>query len=316
MGTMVTRPGLSFPPRFLALRALIGAVLTLALAACAQSFKAPGKTVPGPAGALAAATLSGGRSAILAGDDRTKAIFIIDHRNGTVLGSFGVTKEATGIAAQTEEGPLLLSIGAERNGKLMGAIEQWSLQGVKERIVPLPTKALGITSVVRGIAYILLAGNGVVRAAAPIDMPSLRVGAVVPLGANAASLQHCWSDDGDYLLYTQGDRGWLTIRNMSSRGEARSPVTAGGETCSRDGSVAYAIAASALGRSVLVMRFPGLGPVSSIPASRDAIALYETDDHHLVALNSTRRVATIETFRNEMLEIRTASNELKAPPAR
>ena len=317
MGTMVKSPGLSFPPPFRAFRSLFAVVvLTLALAACAQSFQAAGKSVPGPAGAFAAATLSGGRIAILAGDDRAKAIYIIDHRNGTLLGSFGVTKEATGIAAQTEEGPLLLSIGVERGGRLMGAIEQWSLRGIKERIVPLPTKGLGITRVVRGFAYVLLGGTGEVRAAVPIGTPSLRVGRVVPLGAGAKSLQHCWSDDGEYLLYSQGDQGWLTVHNLESNGEARSPVTAGGETCSRDGSLAYAIAANALGRSVLVMRIPGLGPLSSIPASRDAIALYETDDHHLVALNSTRRVATIETFRNDTLDLRTASNELKAQAAR
>ena len=286
---MVTSPGCPLPSSYRAFRSLLGLVVTLALAACAQSFRAPGRAVPGPAGAFAAAPLSGGRIAVLAGDARTKAIFIIDHRTGDVLGSFGVTKEATGIAAQTEEGPLLLSVGLERRGRLLGAVEQWSLQGIKERIVPLPTEALGITRVVRGVAYVLLAGEGEVRAAVPVDTPSLRVGEVVPLGAGASSLQHCWSDDGEYLLYTQGDEGWLTIRSIRSSGESRSRVTAAGETCSRDGAIAYAIAGNVLSRSVLVMSIPQLGALSSIPASRDAIALYETDDHHLVALNSTQR---------------------------
>ena len=316
MGTIVTTPWCPRFASFPVLRFLLGLLVAVALGGCAQSFRPPGRAVPGPAGAFAAAPLSGGRIAVLAGDDRTKAVFIIDQRTGVVLGSYGVTKEATGIAAQSDDGPLLLSVGAKRDGKVVGAVEQWSLDGIKERIVPMPTEALGITPVERGVAYVLLAADGGVRAAVPIDAPSLRVGSAIPLGADASSLQHCWSDDGDYLLYSEGDRQRLTIRHIGSNGEAQSEVVADGEACSRDGSYAYAIAGDALGRNVLVMSLPQLGALRSIPASRDAIALYETDDHHLVALNSTRRVATIETFRGDAFDQRTAANQFTASIAR
>jgi hypothetical protein len=268
--------------------------------------------VPGPAGAIAAAPLAAGRIAILAGTDDAKGLFVIDERSGAVLRSFGVTKEATGVTAESGDGPLLLSVGVERDGRFLGAVEQWTLDGVKRQIVPLPTEGLGITRVAGGVAYVLLGGSNAVRAALPISLPALRVGQAIPLDAGARALEQCGATGSRFLLYTEATHGWLTIRDVRSGGEARSTVAANGATCFADADRAYAIVGGDVSRSIAVMSVPALGEVSTLPASRDAIALYESDDHHLVALNSTQRVASIETFRDDSPQMKTASKELAA----
>jgi len=280
----------------LMLSALLSTVLIASSTGCDQSFRPAGREVPGPAGSIAAAPLSGGRIAILAGSPEAKGVFLIDETTGTVLRSFGVTKEATGIAAETPDGPILLSIGAQRDGRSIGAVEQWGLDGTKDRVVPLPSEALGITRIQGGAAYALLNGSNEARAAIPIAVPALRVGRAVPLDLGAHSLELCASDAGDFLLYTDGARGFVVIRDVHTGGVAHSESVADGATCVRANNRAYAVVGGLLDRRISIMQLPTMVEIGSIPASRDALALYENDASRLVALNATRRVSTIETF--------------------
>jgi hypothetical protein len=321
MGTMVRIPGRPVSPGRRSTRFLSALLVPVVFAGCAHSFRPAGRAVPGPADAIAAAPLANGRIAVLAGTDEAKGLFIIDEQSGVVRRSFGVTKEATGVTAESADGPLLLSVGAERDGRFFGAVEEWTLAGVKRQIVPLPTEGLGITRVVGGVAYVLLGGSNAVRAAMPLTLlPALHVGQAIPLDAGASALEQCGTAGSRSLLYTEATHGWLTIRDIRTGGEARSTVAANGATCfadgdRADGDRAYAIVGGDVGRSISVMSVPALGEVFTLPASRDAIALYESDDHHLVALNSTHRLASIETFRDDS-QTKTASKELAAaqPP--
>jgi hypothetical protein len=285
---------------------LIALCLAVACAGCARTFRPFGHTVPGPANAIAAAPLGGGRIAVLAGTDDAKGVFIIDELTAEVLRSFGVTKEATGIAAVAEEGPLLLSVGTERGGKPVGAVEEWTLDGVKSRVVALPTEGLSITRTVGHLAYALI-GAGGDRAAVPINLPSLRVGTALPLDADARGLQQCRSSRGTFLLYTDG-RGQLALRDLVTGVVARSSSQGEGATCAQGGDVAYAISGDILQRSISALHLPELQPFSSLPASRDAIALYQTDEQKLVSLNSANRVSSVQTFRDESIDLRTAAN--------
>ncbi|MBV9103475.1 MAG: hypothetical protein JO060_07770 [Candidatus Eremiobacteraeota bacterium] len=294
-------PRLAHGPSTRRLGLLCAALTSVSLFGCAHAFQPGGRLVPAPAGALAAAPLSRERIAVLAGSAVAKGIFIVDEASGVVLGSFGVTREATGVTAATPNGPLLLSIGANNGGSRSGAVEVWGLGGVKRRVVPLPTEGIGITAVSHNTAYVLL-GGGDARAAAPISISSLRVGKPVPLSAGATSLQLCPSIRGDFLLYSAAPQGLLILR--SPRGdEARSRFAATGATCANGGSVAYAIAGGPLGRSVSTLSIPALQQLSSAPASNDAVALYETMQNHLLALNSTPAAATLEVFRDETVAI-------------
>ena len=73
------------------------------LAAC-NSFKPAHRIIPAPAGAIGAATLGNNEVAVLAGTDRTRGVFILRLGDGRIDKSFGVTREATGIAAAGSNG--------------------------------------------------------------------------------------------------------------------------------------------------------------------------------------------------------------------
>ena len=87
------------------------ALVAASVSGCASAFRPSNRLVPGPSGAVGAAPLGQHRIAILSGSATAKGVFIVDLTNGEVQKSFGVTKESTGIAAETPEGPLLLTVG-------------------------------------------------------------------------------------------------------------------------------------------------------------------------------------------------------------
>jgi hypothetical protein len=266
----------------------VGSVLFVAVSACSQAHPHP--NVPLPAGTLAVAPLHGGRVAALAGDDTAKGIFIIEMANGAVAKSFGATKEATGIVA--DGGSLLLSVGRVAHGKAFGSIERWSLEGAKQRVVPLPSAALAITRELDGLRYVLLEGKGEARSAVPIHDATLRVGRPIPLDAGAQSLQLCAAGDATYLLYTDGD-GEVTIRGLRDAPMVHSRVTADAPECASHGRV-YAISKSFTARVITVFGLPGLQQIGSIPVSNDAAALYSDSDHVIMALDTTSQSSGLE----------------------
>ena len=245
-----------------------------------------------PAGAVAAALLSHQRVAVLAGNDASKGVFIIDLASGTIKKSFGVTREATGIDAITDNGPLLVSVGENIGDRSFGAVEQWTLEGIKQRVIPLPSEALGITRAVNGTVYVLLASTGDARAALPIDITALRVGGPIPLEARARTLQQCQVGSSTYLAYTDGPSGSVTIRDLRTGNVMRSNVVADSPECGSDGRV-YAIAKGLTARSVVILSAPQLDEVGTIPVANDAAALYMTSDRKLLELDANPQVASI-----------------------
>src|SRR5262249_42571857 len=154
--------------------------LALAFATgCGSGFQPLQHIVPAPAGALAAAPLGSDLIAILAGDERTKAVSLVSLSSGALLRVFGVTKEASDLSAAGPCGPLLLSIsGSTEDGHPMGAVEIWSLEGVKQRVVPMPLRALNVTRSVAGTSYVLIASDNV-RAAVPLNVLTMRTGKAI-----------------------------------------------------------------------------------------------------------------------------------------
>ena len=279
----------------------LGAALSLT-AGCA-SFQAP-RAIPLPANAIAVAQLAHGRVAVLAGDGGAKAISVINLANGAVVASFGVTREATGIAAESPDGPLLVAVGGVADGEPFGAIERWSLIGLKGRVVPLPARALGMTRMIDGVAYALLAGDGEDRAAVSIQSPALRIGSPIGLEASARNVQQCKIGALDYLVYADGG-GRIVLRGAQSGRVLRSEVVADSPECDAQGNV-YAIRKQFAASSIVVMEIPALLQIAQLPVSNDARALYATDDRQIMALDSTSRVASLEVV-HEPAAVKTAA---------
>ncbi len=276
---------------------------------CTSAFDADArKLVPGPSGAIAAAPLARDRVAILAGDDESKGVFIIDLHNGEVLKSFGVTREATSIATEGGDGPLLVSVGGtSRNGRPVGAVERWTLAGTKVQVVPMPAPALWLTRVVDDVSYVMV-GSGEARTAMPLYLPSMKVGKPMALDAGAKHPDLCKLGSNDYLVFSGGTQGTIVVREIESGIVVRSSVVADNPTCVTGRQDVFAISKTFAARTIAVLTLPELLQGSLIPASNDATALYESADHHLLALNATSRSSNLEMFPDDLLELKSPTN--------
>jgi hypothetical protein len=306
---MIFQQQSSGPSRRLALYFRVAtriAGLALALATLPQcsAFKPAHKLVPGPSGAIAAAPLSRNRVAVLAGDEQQKGIFIVDTHSGQVLKSFGVTRESTGITAEGDDGPLLVSVGGiGRNGRPFGAVERWTLAGTKVQVVPMPAAALWMTRMLDGSTYVLI-GQGDDRSAVAMDVPSMRLHAPISLDAGAKHPELCRLGSSDYLAFSGGTQGTIVVREIETGIIVRSSVVADSPTCVDGKQAVFAITKSFAARTIAVLTLPGLLQASVIPASNDASALYQSADHHLFALNSTARSSNVEIFPDDVLDVK------------
>jgi hypothetical protein len=244
--------------------------------------------------------------AILAGSDEAKAVFIVNLETGEVGKSFGVTREATGLTAEGLDGPLLITVGGiSRTGHPIGAVERWTLAGTKVQVVPMPLQAMGITKDIDGVAYVLLRNSKAV-AALPIQSPMLHVGKPIPLDAGARGLEQCKLDANDYLVYTEGLKGTIVMREIESGTTLHSAVVADDPTCLSGKPRIYAIQKSFAARTIAVLDIPNLTELGVVAASNDAASLYESLDHHMIALNATPRLSNMETFGDDSLDLKPA----------
>ncbi len=281
-------------------------LVSVSLTNC-SAFKPAHRLVPGPSGAIAAAPLSRGRIAVLAGDDQHKAVFLIDVRSGQVLKSFGVTREATGITAEGDDGPLLISIGGvNRGGRSFGAVERWTLAGTKVQVIPMSAQALWMTRTLDGVTYALV-GNGNDRSAVAIDVPSMRLHDPISLDAGAKHPELCRLGSSDYLVFSGGGQGTIVVREIETGIVVRSSVIADSPTCIDGHPAVFAISKSFAARTIAVLTLPGLLQASLVPASNDASELYQSFDHHLFALDATARSSNVEFFPDDALELKAIS---------
>jgi len=289
------------------LRRAAGVVAMLAfialLASCA-SFRPKGRIIAGPSGAIGAAALSNDRAAVLAGTATTRAVFIIDLKNGSTERSFGVTREASGMAAATDAGPLLIAIAAtDRRGGAVGAIEQWSLDGRKLATLPAPGPVMAITQVVDGTAYILVRGNAKARAAVRLSVPAVRFRRTIPLEAGVEGLQQCKIGALNFLVYSLGSPGTIVLRERSSGVELRSDVAARNPTCFDGHPNVFAIQKASHVTRVVALSVPSMLQDSAIPANRDLVALYDTPDHAVLGLNVTAQTSTLELYPQDAFNV-------------
>lgn len=271
--------------------------LSLVMTGCGPGFQPTNHAVPAPAGAIAAAPLGGDTIAVLAGDDRAKAISLVSLENGAVIRIFGVTKEASDLSSAGPDGPLLLSIsGTGDDGRPMGAIETWSTDGVKQRVVPLPLRAINLTRNVAGTVFVLIA-SGKVRAAIPLHVATMHTGPVVPLDAYARKLEQCRFGNANYLVFSHENGGTVGVRDLKTGTVTRSTVAGDDPTCLDDGNPGvYAIEKTLVNDQIARLDLPGLHRQGYLPAAHDTAALYESLDHRLIALDASRRVSTVEEY--------------------
>ena len=281
-------------------------LLAAALSAC-STFSPTRHLVPGPAGPIGIATLSQSRVAILAGSAQSKGVFIIDLNAGKVSKSFGVTKQATGIAAERPDGPLLITVGGEpKRGHHIGAVERWSLSGQKMRVIPMPAEARGITRPFGGVAYVLV-GNGDARAAIPLQLPALSRARPMPLEKHVRTMQQCIIGASPYLVYSAGNEGSVVIREIGTGVVVRSNVVADSPICIQGRLQVFAISHSFAAASIVMLSLPTLLQQGFIPTANDAITLFETEDHHLAELNGSPLLSNVEIFSDNALTPKPAS---------
>ena len=251
------------------------------------------EVIPIPSSSFAAAALSGDLVAILAGDERAKGVYIVDVVHKTVVTSFGVPREATQIAAASDQGPLLLSVANNNQNALAGTIERWTIDGTKTGELPLPGQGLGITQPIDGIAYALV-GRGTGRAAVPIKVWSLTLQAAVPLPQSVARLAQCrLSPLRPSLVYSTANRH-IGMREIGARAQIESAAVAEDPVCVADRPAVFAITARAPNAaSVAVLAMPALAQVTAIPVSNTAVSLFDAGDHRLGTVNSTNQVGTL-----------------------
>ncbi len=276
-------------------RSLIALVVVLFLSGCATAFHHGPSSVPAPADAIGITLLSNHRVAVLAGTASAKAVSVLDLQSGHMLATFGVTREATGISAATPDGPLLLSIGERASdGPSIGAVESWLLTGVKQRVLPMPGAALGLTRAVDGLIYVL-SGTGSQRTAIPIDLPTLRVGNAVPLEGGSEGLALCRFGASPVLVYADAG-GDVDVRTVDSGQEAHSSTVGQNPTCLDGDARTFAISKALVSRSIIVLAVPSMQQAGSIGVSADAAMLYPDDDQGLLVLNEGGDASNIQEF--------------------
>lgn len=281
-------------------RACILVFSLAALSGCASAFRHSNGMVPGPSGAVAAVPLSHGRVAVLAGSDDAKAVFVIDLDSGRIKQSFGVTREATGLAAETPEGPVLVSVGGHTpDGKSVGSVERWSLTGEKQQVVPMPAPALGLTQAVDGTLFVLV-GDDKAKAAIALSTPALGVGTTVPLDADDSYIALCRVGANAMLVYS-GEHSPITARIMDSGQLIHSAIVGASPTCIEGDPRIYAISKGFTSRSVVVLTVPDMAQVAAIPASSDVRTLYPGEDRTLLALNASSSASNIQQFGHDKL---------------
>jgi hypothetical protein len=259
------------------------------LCACAGAAESGRDVVPIPRSSIAAAPLAAGRVAVLAGDNRAKAVSIIDTAAKKVLWSFGVTPDATGLSAASDDGPLLLSTATARGGTL----ERWTIDGTRDGVMPLPGPGLGVTKAVGDDAFVL-DGRGNDRSAVGVDVWALKQTQIVPLASGVAALQQCRFTGGrSFLVYATREHR-VVARDARSGKELRSTARADDPGCLDRGSAVYAVSRTVGAASLVVLAFPGLDQVNALPVSNTIVALYDAGGSRLMTLNSTADVGTLE----------------------
>jgi hypothetical protein len=277
------------------------AVAALPIVAACRSSHDAGEVVPIPSSSIAVAALAGERAAVLAGDKRAKAIYVVDLARKTVLFSFGVPKEATGISAVSDEGPLLVSLGAQHGKQSTGAVERWTIDGTETGTLPLPAPGLTLTRTLDGIAYVLV-GHGATRAAIGLRAWPLRTTRAVPLESNLDDLEACRFAGRWYLVYSTANRH-IALRDVVSGATRRSTAFADDPTCIDGRNEVYAVSRTFGAANVVILKFPHLDQVAAIPVSNTVIGLYDSGDRRLMALDSTTTVGTLEILPRSALRV-------------
>jgi hypothetical protein len=277
---------------------LLGLLASSLLAGCGR----PHPEVAGPSDGFAVAGLSRDRVAVLKGDDRAKAIFVVDLHDGHVVFSFGVPKESTDVAAAGPYGPLLVTTGKEEAGHSVGSLEFWTLGGTRTYIIPLPAYAMAVTHNPSRHPYVLVRNGRDDRVAVPIDLATLTVGRGIPLASGSSDVELCSYAGRPALLYAEGSRKTLALNLLESADILHSSTVAEHPICFPGGTEAYAITHGPSLTGISIVALENLAQVAVAPASLDAAALAESSDRHLIALNAHDHVSSLETFPDSAIQ--------------
>jgi hypothetical protein len=303
-------PGSSTARRRTIISVALAAALLVAIAIGYRTFAGSHRSreklemIPIPSSSIAAVALAGDLVALLAGDERAKGVYVVDVVHKTVIKSFGVPREATQIAAASDQGPLLLSVANNSQNAAAGTIERWTVDGTKTGELPLPGQGLGVTQPIDGIAYALV-GRGSGRAAVPIKVWSLSLQPAVPLPQKVERLALCrLSPLHPSLVYSTASRH-IGMREIGTHAQIESTAVAEDPVCVADRPAVFAISRTPNAASAVVLTMPALAQVTAIPVSNTAVSLFDAGDRRLGTVNSTNQVGTLALLPQSALNFTT-----------
>ena len=88
----------------------------------------------------------------------------------------------------------------------------------------------------------------------------------------------------------------VSVEDLKTRTITRSSVAGDDPTCVTGTQGVYAIQKTLVNDEIALLDLPGLRQQGHLSAEHDTAALYESLDHHLIALDATRRVSTVEEY--------------------
>jgi hypothetical protein len=107
-------------------------------------------------------------------------------------------------------------------------------------------------------------------------------------------------------LYSGGTQGTIAVREVATGIVVRSTVVADSPVCVQGRQQVFALSRSFAAASIDMLSLPNLLQQGVIPASNDAVALYDGGDGTLIALNASTHLSNIEIFPTTLLTPKSA----------
>ncbi|MBV8600084.1 MAG: hypothetical protein JO359_00830 [Candidatus Eremiobacteraeota bacterium] len=273
--------------RFALLFATVVGISTLC--ACAGRNDDRGyRLIPAPADAIAVSASGDGMLALVGGNDSDRNVTLESASDGTVIRRFGVTREADSIAVG-RDGRIYLGLTTVAGG----AIEEWSAQGRKLRVIPAPAAVVALASSPAGTWAFVRDRAALV--AFEIPSSGARLSRSVPLPAGTTSLAYCEGMGEPSLIVSERDEHVTLVRirdaaTTDTTNVGRAPV------CSKPSAAIYALTRAGGASYLSVIAMQTLLAVKQTPTMHDAVALATDPGGDLIVLGKGPRATAIGIY--------------------
>jgi len=236
--------------------------------------------------------VDGNDFAILAGDERSHGVFVLDAR-GVVVRSFSVSQYDVDLVVDPATGAIYT---AYTRGKV-GALEKWSPAGKQLATISLPLPALALSNLLDGVGYVL-AGNDDVRVAIAYDAARARLGRTVALPRGVASIAQASRDELAYISPTSGDLEFKSTRTGALR---ITKVPGDSVTCSFPDKRCFVLNGPRGARAVEIVDTTTNLLFAQLPAIRGTSGLAVDETGDLAIVGGDARVGSFETFSSDAI---------------